>query len=929
MRRLATWFAALMAALVILPLAAQPAHAEEEGQEPLARFGACVRGGGQGSVLMLFDKSGSLKATDPEAARVTSSKYLVKQLASTLSSQPDAKVQIALAGFDHSYERTLDWTDLNESNLDTINADLDAYAERKEGLETDYWKAVDGARQELAARQSAEANGCAMVVWFSDGGFAIGHRPNENAIREWGGPKPYDPDNKLEDRAAADAARDAGEEDMCRPGGVADQLRSMDIVTIGIGLAVDTSHESFDLMKGFTSAEGAPCGDIKDPKPGEFRMATDVDELLLAFDQVLNEGGEKPVDTGLCVEGQEPCSEGTRVFVLDGSIGKVQGLAQVPVDGARIHVKTRDGELVELTRDKQSEKVPGATLNWEWLSERTLTVELVRDGQSPEWIGPWGLVFVAPTATDELAKSTLRIYGDIAPHLTNRDDLQIRTGADPVELKLALRDGKGNEIDPSTLSDETFLNVSLLGADGATHKLGEGIKPADIAKPITLDPKDLPPGAANVWMGLEVTTQSWEGDGQRVPGTKLEPITTMVPIAVLPPEDFPTMPSKVSFGETEKADPVTVTVPLEGKGCVWLGDKTQFTGYPKGLDSATLTSPAKDEASCSDSGLELTLDPSGVGNGALVGTTEVFLKSPSAAEGVPVTLDFDLQMSKPASQPVLWGTLIGVTLLGIAIPVGILYLTKHLTAKIPGDAVLATQVSGPVDDTRSFTDNGLNVDIARMQIAHLTNNRRRVDVAGVTLQSKMGLALTEPGYVAVEQPGKAAGGRTTMSSVGDKAKLPLGVQGNWTVALDPDRPQSGDVRVTVFTGPGAPGLGELLDDVRANIRDAVAKLREGLPPEPAGPSNDPWGGGPSGGGQPDPWANPPSAPQANPWNTPPAPAGNPGGWGTQPTPPRPQTQPTPPPSAPRPPMPPGAPGQWQNPPNNGWGGSPSSGGAGW
>ena len=914
---------ALVLALVCAPLAVPTpvASADEDPTSPASRFTSCVRGGCKGSVLLLFDTSGSLKETDPEAARVTSAKYLVEQLATLYGELPGADVQIALAGFDHSYRRTLDWTALDTEHLGAINADLDAYATRHDGVETDYWKAVDGARKELAARKkAADGQGCAMTVWFSDGGFAVAKRPDQARVDEWGGRKEYDPDNDLSTQPEANAAVEAGQQDMCRPGGVADQLRSLDIVTMGIGLAVDADEQQFRLMEGFTSATGMPCGDITTPKPGLFTMAKDIDDLIWAFDRSVHGDGDVE-ENKLCQPGQEPCAEGTRVFVLDGSIGRVQGLAQLPVEGAQVQLQTRDGKLVDLTTDKQSADVPGAKLTWKWLSPQTLTIDLRREGKQEQWVGPWGLVFVAPAKTEELAKSSLRLFGDVQASWLNRDEVQVRTGAKPVELQLGLTDRTGETIDPATLSAESTASVTLTTSDGKSHELATGIPAKDIGKPVKLDPSGLPAGDAELTITLDITTQSWTGGGKTVPGTKLEPISTMLPITVQPPEEFPTIPSKVSFGETESGDPVTVTVPLEGKGCVWLGEKTRFTGYPKGLDAAKLTSTATAQDSCTKSGLELTLDPGGVGNGALVGTAEVWLISPSATKGTPVQLQFDLQMSRPASQPVLWGTLVGVTLLGIAIPVGILYLTKYLTAKIPGDAVLAQQVRGRVDDTGAFTDGGLPVDVSRMSIAHLANNRRRVEVAGVTLRARMGAAPTEPGYVVVEQPGSAVGGRTTMAAKGDRAKLPLAVQGNWTVALDPDRPHSGDVVVTVFTGPGAPGLDELLDAVRSNIRDAVAGLRSGLPPEPQGPVNDPWGGGPSGGpGQPDPWSNP-GQPQR--WS----PQGGPAQGGPAPSGP---AQGGPPSQGPRPSSPPpGGPGSWQTPPGGGWNAPPPSGGAGW
>lgn len=898
---------------------APTAQADDPPQSPVQRFGSCVNGGGQGNILMLFDTSGSLFNTDGEAGRVKAAKATIARLAESVDAISGADVDLAVAGFGTGYRRTLDWTPLSTASLGTIDADLDGYASRIDGVDTDYWSAMDGARREFSARNQAQANPCNLLMWFSDGEFAINQRANDAEMQKWGGPKAWVPDNRLRTEADITAALDAGERDLCRAGGLADQLRSLDVVTVGIGLAVDAAPESFDLMKGIATGEGISCGDLVDPTPGEFVMATDVDELIYNFVTALDPDGNSG-ETPTCVDAE--CPEGTRTFVLDGSIGAVNATAKAPVDGTRIHLRTRTGDSIELTQGTGAQDLGGASLTWEWVTPRVLTFDLVRTSQD-NWAGPWGIVFVADEESDELARSSITLKGDITPTLANRDELQLRVGEQPVELRLQNVDRTGERIDPATLSDETTLSASLVSG-GRTVELASGLTGADMEEPLSLDPDDLSPGVAQLVLTLDVTTQSWQEGGTTIPGTRLEPRSATIPLAVAPPADFPVLPDKISFGHTETADPVTVQVPLDGSGCAWLPGQTRFTGFPEGLDGASLTSPATDRDGCASGSLELTLDPGGLANGSFTGTTQVMLAAAdSTAEPVAVDLTFDLSMSRPASQPVLWTTLIGVTLLGIAIPVGILYLVKFLTSKIPGAAVLAGSASGLVDDTRSFTDNGVPIGVANLTVAHLTSNRREVTVAGKTLRARMGAALTEPGYVVVATPGPSAGGRTSLQSVGGNARLPLAVQGNWMVALDPQRPVGGPVEVTVFTAPGAPGFNELLDDVRANLRTAVAKLREGLPPEPAALGADPWGGGaapsvkdpwttPQQSTAADPWANPGRTGGADPWTNPPnqagrPPAGPPPGFGQ----PGPQN---PPPNDP-----------WANPP----GGQPPSGGNRW
>lgn len=863
------WKAVLYAAAVGLAVSvsgigAPSAAAEETELAPIERFAACVAGGGKGNVLMLMDTSGSLADTDPDAGRVKAGTATVSRLAASLTEVPGADVDIAVAGFGTGYQRSLDWTPLEPSSLGAINADIESYRSLNRSVDTDYWSAMDGVRREFTERAQGQEGQCNLLLWFSDGEFSINKRRSDSDMQRWGGPKPWVPDNALRTESDVAGAVTAGSQDLCRAGGLADQLRSLDIITIGLGLAVDAPPSSFNLMLGISTGEA--CGDNSKPTPGQFLMAADVDDLIYLFTTAMEQGRSET--TPACV-GTE-CPEGTRTFVLDGSIGAVSATAQAPVDGTRIYLKTRTGESVELTQGTGEKELGGSRLTWEWMTPRVLTLDLTRENPD-NWAGPWGIVFVAEEKSEELARSSITLKGDIAPVLTNRDGLQLRIGGGKAQLEVGVVDRNGARIDPSTLSEETTLAVALRNGTDTTALASRLVK-ADIEKPIDVDLDGLKPGVAELVLTLDVTTQSWTEGAKTIPGTRLEPRHASIPLNILPPANYPSVPPRVSFGSTEKADPVTVQVPIDGEGCAWLEGDTTFTGFPEGQDNASLSSPATGRDTCASGSLELTLDPAGLGNGSFVGTTTVMLAAADAsADPISVDLAFDLSQTRPASQPVLWATLILVTLLGIALPVAFLYLVKFLTAKIPGTAVLAGSASGHVTDASTFTDNGVPIGMGDLTLTHLTGNRREVSVAGRNLKARMGASPTETGYVVVSTAGASAGGRTSLQSTGGNAKLPLAVQGTWMVELDPQRPVGGPVTVTVFTGPGAPGFQELLADVRSSIRTEVAKLRAGMPPEQGAPSGDPWGGSPQGGPAADPWASPKpqqGASPADPWASP-------------------------------------------------------------
>lgn len=103
-------------------------------------------------------------------------------------------------------------------------------------------------------------------------------------IKDLGGAKPYDRGNKAATEKDLAAAIRAGQEDIYRPGGVADQVRSQDITTFGIGLSRKPSRTSSSSAT-LTTGEGG-CGKITTPSPGAFFEAANIRDLFFAFNQV-------------------------------------------------------------------------------------------------------------------------------------------------------------------------------------------------------------------------------------------------------------------------------------------------------------------------------------------------------------------------------------------------------------------------------------------------------------------------------------------------------------------------------------------------------------------------------------------------------------------------------------------------------------------
>ncbi|WP_370891512.1 VWA domain-containing protein [Janibacter sp. GXQ6167] len=835
----------------------------DDKQTASARIGGCIAGGGRGQILLLIDRSGSLTSTDPTGARVDAAQYLVSQMEQVATST-SAHIDVAVAGFDATYERTLNWTKLTASSLGTVRQDLDSYRQANRGVDTDYWVALDGARKEIAQRtKGARDSSCSMIVWFSDGQFDIEPRDGTGTEGVLGEDKPYAAGMPLGSRAQADAARERGERDLCRPGGLADQVRSQQTALIGVGLS-GSGKPDFTLMKNVaTGGSGGRCGKVTSPAPGEFFLAENIEDLFFAFD-AFSSPGREPLrrETATC-QGR-PCAEGTHTFVLDTSIGQVHALASTTGAGARVLVKNPKGETVQLSKSSGQKTVGGAKLAWKWVSESAVSVDITRQGDA-NWAGPWGLVFLADQKGK--ARSSLRIFGDLVPTWDASDPRELTLGEKtPLTFGLAHTDGK--PVKPADVAGEAELSAQLVLRDGTTVPIVQGAKGEQIAKPVEFDPGSVTPGPAKVSVELKVTTADWRDGNRTVSGTVLEPQSKEFPVEVKAPANYPKVTGALDFGQTESTDPRTATLALDGEGCAWLTGETNMTATPEGVKTVTLASPAKDQSSCASGELEVTLTPSEVGNG-LVGGDVTVMTAPQdgSAEALAVTVPFSLEMQRPRDTGVFLLVLIGVTLLGLLIPIGLLYGAKYLTARVPGTSVRAISVRGRIDDSESFLDAGAPIAQDKAQTAILEgNDRRNVPIAGKTLKAKVGLDPTGPGHVIVEQASRIAGAGSSAENVKGLARLPLAVQGHWIMTLDSTDPVAGDVEVTFFTAAGDPGLEEMIDDARSSAREVVASLRDQFAQDPtaAAPAVvDEWSTTPSSGGF-DAWSDPDPAAAGNP-----------------------------------------------------------------
>lgn len=847
LRRTAVLLAATAAAL----LQPAPATAQPDGSAPVQTYASCLNGQRAGDLLLLIDESGSLKSTDKGAQRVQAAKYLLTQLANE-SDRAGITVDVQIAGFATDFDTAAgSWTALTPANLPGLSQAVDGFADRNNGQDTDYWSALEGARRSLADQRTragaGEAGRCQAIAWFSDGRLDITQATTARRER----------DGVITPNVTAAGAQEA----LCAPQGKADQLRNDHVVMFGVGLAPPgTPENEFDLMRSIVTGApfaGGPCGAITDPVPGTFTRAEDLDALLFAFDGVLGRPDIPSEPTALCAAADTACRG--QEFVLDDSIDGFHILGQADaVPGLTAELVGPDGTRHPLSRKDamRTNQLPLGPIagTYSWQTDRTVVIDIDNPGRvQPGWVGVWALRFIDPNAStsSRTARSNIRIWGNIRPRWVDAKP-NLPSGSDPA-IVLGLEKADRGEVVPGDLKGTFRLTADLIDPTGRTLPVvpRPGLDAATVGRPVTLPLTSIPQGRATLRLSLDLTTAPARrpGTGEEVPGTRLATQTVDVPLTVESPLGFPGVPARVDFGTgPEGATELTARMAVRGPGCVWVPavPGPALTTRPDGTSGVSVAAEQFTSAqSClsladgqgGDVVLHLTTDRPG--NGTAGGTLPVVITPPDRpdqARTVNVTFTGDL---RTALNPVnFWVTLIVALLLGPGIPIGLLYLVKWVTAKIPARGLYARTIPVRVEGGRTLRDGApfrFRADDF-VQLAEIPpGGTRRLAVDDVVLRTRTGRSPFGAGHVSVE-PAAANGLLACLAP--DEAKprgdllatrLPLSVHGRWVVLHDPTGPaEAARVLVLVAADASARQRERLGDEIAERLPGVLHRLRRVL-----------------------------------------------------------------------------------------------------
>jgi hypothetical protein len=834
---------------------------------PVESFGACIAGGGTADVVLLVDESSSLLDSDPALARITSAGYFADQLTGyTVDGRLDVNLQVSVFG--DSYTTLLDWTALSSSSLPTVRSAIDALETRVAGFESDYWTALDGARSDLAAVAATRpaAASCQAVVWFTDGGLDYTVRANAEQREAYGSEKAFAPGLALTSDEAVAAVEKAATDDLCRSGGLADQLRSSGVLLFGIGLAggasVPGDLDFFEsVVTGRSTSLGTTCGSLLTPVPGEFHPATDIDGLLTAFDVISQPGAEAVVqEAGICQAAA--CTDRYHRLVLDKSALDVQilGSADVSAPGLTASLQFPDGDLLDLPNPgstmPQEKSVWGATVTYTWKSNKTVFIDISKDAATDQaWTGLWYLSFTDPSAAsgDSVSETAIHITGSLRPIWPGSEELELHTG-DRVEVVPGLVDRDGEQVAKDEVLDKVLgymtWKAKLEYSSGTVVEFISLTKRAEIGEPLPLDLTDAPIGQATLTLTLGITTTSVTTPEDRLPGTLFEPAAVAMPLTILPPVGFPAVAPSVTFADSTGSADLTAALAIAGAGCVWIPEDATATviASPADIGTTTVSAPgATGPDDCSTAGspdtLELHLTTENGGIGTINGTIPVMISPSGEPErALPVTVAFTASLQQPLQSTDSVIVLLTLLLLGAGLPLLILYLAKLLVSRIPARSLVGVVVPVTVDfGTVSRDGQRFAITSAdRTQTVPIpATGARSIPIHGIELRAGVGASPVGIGRVGVLSSWNSAS--STLPSTdrsGLCAVLPLTLHNSWVVLHRPGSPADQASVLLLLGGDSDDAtLRVIEEDVNLRLPGVLAGLlaSEG-PATPAGPT---------------------------------------------------------------------------------------------
>ncbi|GAA1471538.1 VWA domain-containing protein [Corynebacterium felinum] len=791
--------AAVNSAALVL---AQETDLSPIAEQNLSRLSSCISNKKQADLLFVIDESASLRghngpATDPENVRVAAAQDLIQQLGK-VANNSNADINVKLAGFGEKYSSDPavygEWTNVR-TDVDKLTRSVAGFAERNNEMYTNYSVALNGALRDISAH--SQAHSCRSILFFTDGQLTV-------------------PGDKAADQAA--------QERICAAHGVVESLRHSQIQLFIVGLIPQGEGSPEKLLRDM--AETNECGPNL-PANGAFFNAKDNPAALFgAFRQILPDSGSASF---------KGSTEDFFNFTLDNSITDVRLEAQpeeakgekdlIPV------LKTPTGQVLEL--NQPSLDVQGVKFQVQRGETLPGMVDVsITKPEEVDWSGQWSFGYRATEGNHTTYRAKMQIFPGL--HISV-DELREKENAglsnqDMLTVTLLDKNGTARRLDGDAMLTATFVPT------GAEH--GEALtspQPIKDGNTVTIPLQEIDNVATgDIVLTAHITTK---GKGE-VPGTQLSPLTAQFPVTITP-VNMPKISAGVDIAVESKE--ITFNLPVEGPGSVWLGDTGGVKAtLPEGVAGLAVSSPnnSKETALTLAKGekaqLPVTLSVEKLADGPIALSLPVQLVSEDQATNAAVELPVTGTMRVPVNTAVFSVAMILALLLGLLIPLAILYTFKYITGVIPRKKIYGYSFPIAVDNDEVIRTDGdraiaLNTQDMVFNNTGVMPQPRSIVVAGKKLSVTMGWNPFASAYVLADSAPSIFGKGNHEKQ---RAKLPLSIAGHWIVYALHAESGTGQVLVLVDEHVQQDSLDALSSEIKRGAKDLLDTLAHNAPQNP-------------------------------------------------------------------------------------------------
>jgi len=634
-----------------------------------ANLAACVEASQALDVVMAVDESGSLSETtrnpngtlsppsDPTGRRVDGIKAALFGLAS-LAAVPEAgsdktpSVKTLLEGFSGPTEtapsfragKTDEFESVSDADLPTLFQQADVFRSKDTGQNTDFTAALTVAHDALSADAAAATlHGgtapCQAIVLFTDGQLDLGSK----------------------------AATTAAFDELCRPGGVADQIHrdGITMFTVALSPAGSDVNESFlqslaDSNPPFAEGSENGCGTLGRAATGQLLSAADANALSLLFGTLFSPAGGSGI---LTAPGSFFVPDWANRFVL-----RVSSSAA----GSAVRLGAPNGAQATLVIGSSTNPdIPGAVSTVTPLSDVSSTLAVsVSPGEDR---GLWTVQSVSGSAT----LFELEMDSDVT--LDTAGDSSVTPGV-PLHLVLA----------PHPISGTTATTILPAGTT-----VDASLETVSGSEPLTVVPSG---GGFAAEVSVDAADQSPDYQIRAhlvLPAAEGIAVNT-VPIDITLKRGFPdvptTEPATLNLTSISGKHAGTAQILVHGargsSGCVWFTDATVAAPSSAGAVMATVAPAANSEQSClaiaagQTRTVTVTVTPSKSANGLLRGSVVVHVLSTSHPTPVLVTHPIDGWMRRPPDIPRRWAIFAILLALLVALPFAAVHAVNWFTGRL-------------------------------------------------------------------------------------------------------------------------------------------------------------------------------------------------------------------------------------------------------